>query len=509
MSLPVRKNSLIWLESGIQPLLCLAFSNGAVDYDKQLIAVIYAKKEEPDNPNLQNKAYPEKIEGSLLISLFKRFALNGLYGERDIDIPFGTDTRIIVAENGYGKTTVLNALYALVTSDIPRLHKIDFKSMELEFSDGAIFKIEKPELDFSFNEDADSQASKYLYAKLGRESMEKLIQGFITYGEGHTRRSELFHRVTQTIGLSPSHTIRVIRALAEANEASGYLLNIKETLEAIKAKIPFDVLYLPTYRRVEQDLRNLSSDEEKGDKAFLNQAINFGMGDVDARIKQITKEILSSSVEWFSKVNGQMLNQLVDGLIIEQHMLDSIQSPAAVKIVLDRVGNNISTSSKERILELIKTKDITKGHDHLIYFISSLVKVYEQQRENDTALQEFCAVCNKYLGDKMLRYDESKVEVDIVRKKNLRDVKIETLSSGEKQITSLFSRLYLHKQDNLGIFFDEPELSLSIEWQKTLLPDILNSGKCSFLFATTHSPFIFHNKLKSQTVDLSSFIKEL
>jgi predicted ATP-binding protein involved in virulence len=204
-----------------------------------------------------------------------------------------------------------------------------------------------------------------------------------------------------------------------------------------------------------------------------------------------------------------MLNQLVDGLKIEQHMLDSIQSPAAVKIVLDRVGNNISNSSKERILELIKTKDIVTGHDHLVYFISSLVKVYEQQRENDTALQQFCAVCNKYLGDKMLRYDESKVEVDIVRKKNLRDVKIETLSSGEKQIISLFSRLYLHKQDNIGIFFDEPELSLSIEWQKTLLPDILSSGKCVFLFATTHSPFIFHNELKSHTVDLSSFIKEL
>jgi len=442
--------------------------------------------------------------------IFKRFAIYGLFEERDIDIPFGTDTRILVAENGYGKTTVLNALYSLVTADISRLTKIDFESMELEFSDGELFKISKSDLELAFNDTTDSTAAKFLSFKLGRTQMEDLLRSYMNLGEIRFRRSSLLSRAAKLVGLTESHIMRIVRDLTEATEANGSLFNTKEKLEAIKSKVSFDVLYLPTYRRVEQDLRNLSSDEEKDDKTFLNQAINFGMGDVDTRIKQITKEILSSSVEWFSKVNGQMLNQLVDdGLKIEQHMLDSIQNPAAVKIVLDRVGSNISDSSKDRILELIKTKDILNGHDHLVYFISSLVKVYEQQRENDTALQQFCKVCNNYLGDKMLRYDESTVAVDIVRKKNLRDVNIESLSSGEKQIISLFSRLYLHKQDNLGIFFDEPELSLSMEWQKTLLPDIINSGKCVFLFATTHSPFIFHNELKSQTVDLSSFIKEL
>lgn len=68
---------------------------------------------------------------------------------------------------------------------------------------------------------------------------------------------------------------------------------------------------------------------------------------------------------------------------------------------------------------------------------------------------------------------------------------------------------YLEKRDEVAIFFDEPELSLSIEWQKTLLPDILASGKCKFLFATTHSPFIFENDLEEFTVDLAEYIKEI
>ncbi|WP_455292784.1 AAA family ATPase [Vibrio parahaemolyticus] len=99
--------------------------------------------------------------------------------------------------------------------------------------------------------------------------------------------------------------------------------------------------------------------------------------------------------------------------------------------------------------------------------------------------------------------------MEIIRKKNGRPVGIESLSSGEKQIISLFALLYLEKKTNLAIFFDEPELSLSMEWQKTLLPDIIDSGKCQFLLATTHSPFIFDNELEEVTVDLAEFIEEL
>ena len=55
--------------------------------------------------------------------------------------------------------------------------------------------------------------------------------------------------------------------------------------------------------------------------------------------------------------------------------------------------------------------------------------------------------------------------------------------------------LYLGKQRHLAVIFDEPELSLSVEWQKKLLLDISASEKCAFLVAATHSPFVFENSL--------------
>lgn len=204
-----------------------------------------------------------------------------------------------------------------------------------------------------------------------------------------------------------------------------------------------------------------------------------------------------------------MLSQLVGGFSVTTEMKNSISDPKAVKIVLERIGKHISESEKKKILDLVETRQIQMDHDPLIYFVSNLLKVYEQQQENDESIQKFTTVCNKYLVDKEIIYDESNVNIDIVRKKNNRSVDIESLSSGEKQIISLFALLYLQKKENLAIFFDEPELSLSMEWQKNLLPDIVNSGKCKFLFSTTHSPFIFENELEDHTVDLFEYIEEL
>jgi len=47
---------------------------------------------------------------------------------------------------------------------------------------------------------------------------------------------------------------------------------------------------------------------------------------------------------------------------------------------------------------------------------------------------------------------------------------------------------------------------LSIFWQKKLLPDILNSGKCTFMLAVTHSPFIYDNDLQNYAYGLTDYI---
>ena len=84
-------------------------------------------------------------------------------------------------------------------------------------------------------------------------------------------------------------------------------------------------------------------------------------------------------------------------------------------------------------------------------------------------------------------------------------IELENLSSGEKQMVALFAMVYLDKKP-FYLFIDEPEMSLSIIWQRTLLADIIKSNKCRLLFAATHSPYIFEDDmLFNHTIALQDY----
>ena len=111
-------------------------------------------------------------------------------------------------------------------------------------------------------------------------------------------------------------------------------------------------------------------------------------------------------------------------------------------------------------------------------------------------------MCNEYLKpSKSIRYDELKFSV-LIEDELGNSIDLNFLSSGEKQIISIFAHLYLEEARDQVVIIDEPELSLSVPWQKRFVADIVDSGRCGFLMAVTHSPFIYENNLRSRSVDL-------
>lgn len=95
-----------------------------------------------------------------------------------------------------------------------------------------------------------------------------------------------------------------------------------------------------------------------------------------------------------------------------------------------------------------------------------MIKVYDDLEELDRKIKEFCEVCNSFLINKDMYYDESKVTCKLIVKQNDREISFSQLSSGEKQIGSIFLKIYLEDQNNLIVLLDEPELSLSLLWQQ-------------------------------------------
>lgn len=111
------------------------------------------------------------------------------------------------------------------------------------------------------------------------------------------------------------------------------------------------------------------------------------------------------------------------------------------------------------------------------------------------------------MNGKKFEYNESSVEVRIVNIKTGDNINIDNLSSGEKQIISIFAKLYLDTENETIILIDEPELSLSINWQSMLIPDIVNTNRCRKLVAVTHSPYIFDNKYEAFTKSIKNVFR--
>ncbi|MEY3444218.1 MAG: hypothetical protein RLZZ519_2499 [Bacteroidota bacterium] len=72
---------------------------------------------------------------------------------------------------------------------------------------------------------------------------------------------------------------------------------------------------------------------------------------------------------------------------------------------------------------------------------------------------------------------------------NLDAIHSEHLSSGEKQMLSFLAYCSICK--NTIIFIDEPELSLSPDWQRLIVPMLLDIPNGNQYFMATHSPFIY------------------
>ena len=439
--------------------------------------------------------------------MIKKFKITGLFGFRNVDINFENNVKILIGENGFGKTTVLNSLYYLLNKKYTKLSNIEFETMELNFQNEEKIQFTKFELESYINYIESNNNNRRMPLSVLKHLETLDLSEFINNDDIHEEKIIDFIKNSEIRHFAPMQIM--------VREISKYIkdypsFDVFDRLEKIRNTLNFSILYLPTYRRVEEDLKNLGSFKERiihrnDGRSYYRELeedlevtddtlIHFGMEDVRKKIITVEQEIEKSTITGFSKLTGQMLSLFLNGFRkIQDSEIEELDENT-IKIILHRVGDNIPQKDKDGILKLLKDKAKLKEKKDLVSFIFKLIDIYNEHKHLDDKIKNFRDVCNEYLVDKQFRYDESSVDLDIYRNGTDEKVEINKLSSGEKQIISIFSKIYLEKTENLIVLFDEPELSLSLPWQKRLLPDIMNSEKCKFLLAVTHSPFIFQNK---------------
>lgn len=448
----------------------------------------------------------------------------GLFGRYNVEIPFDKQVNILIGENGLGKTTILNCIYYILEKKFSELVNIQFSEIKIKFrNDNKVYHISIADIR-EYGRERGRRTLRYvdereIYSIY--DVIENMAMHYVglNFEENMMETVEILaHEIARKFDISPRMARNQVmhyfdeRKMMGKDQRKGKGSNVVDLSKAITENVSHRIIYLPTYRRIEDDFASLNLRNEELNNSEL--LIRFGMSDVQNSIDRILESIRSLAMQGFTEMTSVLLKQYTEG---ENPIKDTVSKRLSridseiVKIVLDRLGKEVEKKHKKKILHLVESGEI--WHDDYLYlcnFLNKLIDNYDLQKAYDDRIKKFADTCNRYLIDKHFEYNQSMLNLDIYLNEKINGKKntipLTQLSSGEKQIVSLFSKLYLESDEKSIVIIDEPELSLSLEWQKMLLPDIMRTENCDLLVTVTHSPFIFENEFDYDAKEIRKYI---
>lgn len=242
------------------------------------------------------------------------------------------------------------------------------------------------------------------------------------------------------------------------------------------------------------------------------ELVQFGMKDVEENLANSLERVKAYALSQINSLTTRYLRDVIRDEAkqydetaasnISKDALNSVFSKVDSEILSDQDKNKISNV----VEKIIGGEELRDNEKYVAHYVRYLVEVGNNISEREKPIQQFIEICNSYLYGKSFKFNNESYKVEVYHASG-QSVEMEELSSGEKQIVSLFSHLLLDQNVSNYIVIDEPELSLSVDWQQRFLEDISKLSTCAFIGAVTHSPFIFDNSLDEHTIDLLEHTK--
>lgn len=483
-------------------------------------------------------------------ALIERFGIRSLYGYRTISLTSEYAATILIAKNGTGKTTLLGALDAFLKLQFHRLRGLEFSEIFCKIrgiDEELVLRAE--DLVLFLQPPTEAEFAK-LVSRVGID-LQRLFHFILTDYESaiddyyHDNDvSSITNQVVRAFGHDPRLAKKACAdaylSLFARNE---HLSRLRESVQ--KALKDHEIVYLPTYRRVELALTDEGeSRRRRGQRprpkfniatsGLHTGDIQFGLGDISERLSQLNSEIVTKSNRGYREISENIINELISGFSVA----DDTEIPKLedLKLFFSRletsgriIGNHypLSTPDLNRIYN--EEEVPPESRKFLRYFLGKLNNIINITKEIEQPIGDFIASCNRYLSSnepstfveathehrrleisdaKALKVNRSDLSVYVESVPARQPITLDSLSSGEKQMISLFAKMYLYPRKKI-VLIDEPELSLSIDWQRGILIDVLLSPQCEQVVAITHSPFVFDNSLEQFARTLELKLEEI
>lgn len=179
--------------------------------------------------------------------------------------------------------------------------------------------------------------------------------------------------------------------------------------------------------------------------------------------------------------NARIINQGAKSILNKLGQNTTLYVSADIEKEASSIFDKLRSRVKKINEEILK--EFWKESNHSTLSDTGISGIYQLQ--NDIYL--FNNVINKYENINL------EIESDgiVSFKKNGHEIEFEKLSSGEKRLSIIFMNIIFVKKNIYLI--DEPEMSLSLNYQSKILLDMLELVGENTLMIATHAPFIFED----------------
>ena len=463
----------------------------------------------------------------------KKITVKKLFGTRDFSLSLKNGHGFFYGENGAGKTTFLNVTYALLSGQESLIDKdLQYDEFEIEFDNGKkikdfqVFTWPKIEDDMnpqdkshvnSFNNHLNQyinylESIKINYPLLENIEVQEIINEIKNENTNILIKNNTLYQNIQKINISISrdlgnpnpnswfnNSINQHTALVSLKKRN----NIKKTKEILN-NIQNDILFLNVYRnRPKVKLTQLNSQSENN----LYEEGNIILA--SQKLNELKQKVQDSALEIKKLINSyyiDMSNSLLDKLLTYNGSEEISLLPEEDKNIIPKIFEYIQGIDDSK---KVKLQEILLGDsDDLVYkiLLESFKPFIIEYRKNALPIEDnidkFTTIINKYLVHKEITFDKKDFKFTLKMGSKEKDLDEKYLSSGEKHIFSIFSNLVFNKKENIHLLIDEPELSLSINWQKMFIDDIISFNKVKNLIFVTHSPYVISQNMED---DLQKF----
>ena len=414
----------------------------------------------------------------------KNIEIVGLHGYINKNIPFHQDINLLVGINGSGKTSVLNIIsWMMNPASLPELCVTQFKKISLKLT----FKGVNYELRCS--QQARRMKFEVLRERAKRKAFKPLEILLVAPPEKIARQPDIQKKTREHYqGLKPTESeMQTYTFLQEIPKA--FILGLDRTV-ARETRGPRLTQPSSAVEQI-QEIANTNYSRYQSRMGSLNNQLRnqFMLSAFNVTHLKKTAKPLAVTIDQVAKWRERFGKYLSETIRSNSSIKSELVQ--AAKSYFDRLEEIIASKRKGNELVLVSTE--AQKLRHLIKHLEEFEKGAEATSQ---PIKSYLTTLNSFFEDssKKLLFSPDTYQIcfQVLDKKN-RVVGtprgVELLSSGEKQLLTLFTFIKFSKG---GVYIiDEPELSLHPKWQDGFLEAMkaLMPADTQLILAT-HSPAI-------------------